>query len=166
MRIFNAFQTDSTNTTRASHKKKTAQKSEAAPVIRDERIIQHAPPSVNERDVRDKLARAKQKNIVMTEPKKVENYIPAHPESLEAQKKVETPSKKVAAPQASTVNENPSEPVKKEQEVNDEILLKSDIAKNDPKDPRVQEKLKDALQNGAFKFNDKEREVLAKILGN
>lgn len=39
-----------------------------------------------------------------------------------------------------------------------------DIAKNDPKDPATQEKLKGVLTAGAFNFSDKERDVLAKIL--
>lgn len=156
MRIFNAFQTENTNQTRQT-RKKAAPKNEGGPIIRDERIIQHAPPSVDESEVRDKLARAKQKNIVMTAPKKVDNFIPAHPESLDAQK---APAATEVAPKATQAAPKTAE------EANQDILLKSDIVKNNPKDPRVQEKLKDALQNGAFKFNDKEREVLSKILGN
>lgn len=145
MRIFNAFENQTTQTTnRKAHKKSVVGEGAGELKISDERVKQHAPPNINERDVRAKLERAKQKNMVMTPVKKVNNHIPDHPEAVKENK------------------------TQKPQTVEDEkkdLLLKSDIAKNDPKDPRVQEKLKDALQNGAFKFNDKEREVLAQILG-
>ncbi len=53
-----------------------------------------------------------------------------------------------------------------EKEEKKDLLLKSDIALNDPKDTNTQEKLKSALSKGAFNFNPKEREALEKILGN
>lgn len=40
----------------------------------------------------------------------------------------------------------------------------SDVGKNDPKDPATVGKLKDLLSKGAFKFSDKEREALSRIL--
>lgn len=43
-------------------------------------------------------------------------------------------------------------------------LLESDVGGNDPNDPSVREKLKDILKSGAFKFNQKEKSVLSKIL--
>lgn len=46
-----------------------------------------------------------------------------------------------------------------------DLTLKTDIAKNDPRDTNTQEKLKTALSKGAFNFNPKEREALEKILG-
>ncbi|EQC46763.1 hypothetical protein M899_1114 [Bacteriovorax sp. BSW11_IV] len=151
MRIFNAFENQTTQTTnRKTHKKNAASEGAGELKISDERVKQHAPPNVNERDVRAKLERAKQKNMVMTPVKKVNNHIPDHPEAVNAKKAERAPS---------------IDTEKKESEEKKDLLLKSDIATNDPKDPRVQEKLKDALQNGAFKFNDKEREVLAQILG-
>jgi hypothetical protein len=47
-----------------------------------------------------------------------------------------------------------------------DLILKSDIAANDPKDTNTQEKLKTALVKGAFNFSPKERDALEKILGN
>lgn len=43
-------------------------------------------------------------------------------------------------------------------------LLSSDIATNDPNAPETQEKLKDILKSGGFKFSEKERKVLSGIL--
>lgn len=40
----------------------------------------------------------------------------------------------------------------------------SDVGKNDPTDPATVGKLKDILSKGAFKFSDKEKEALSKIL--
>lgn len=45
-------------------------------------------------------------------------------------------------------------------------LLKSDVQLNSPEDPVTAEKLKAVLSAGAFNFNPKERDVLAKILEN
>lgn len=45
-----------------------------------------------------------------------------------------------------------------------DFVMKSDIAKNDPKDSNTQEKLKSVISKGAFNFNPKERETLEKIL--
>ncbi len=45
-----------------------------------------------------------------------------------------------------------------------DLLLKSDIGTNNPNDPTVKEKLKDILKSGAFSFNQKEKDVLSKIL--
>ncbi|MBC7713598.1 MAG: hypothetical protein H7177_09675 [Rhizobacter sp.] len=47
-----------------------------------------------------------------------------------------------------------------------DFVLKSDIAKNDPKDSNTQEKLKSVIQKGGFNFNPKERETLEKILSD
>ncbi len=47
-----------------------------------------------------------------------------------------------------------------------DFTLKSDIAKNDPKDTNTQEKLKSVISKGGFSFNPKEREALEKILAN
>jgi hypothetical protein len=44
-------------------------------------------------------------------------------------------------------------------------LLNSDITQNDPTAPETQEKLKKVISTGAFSFNEKERAVLEKILG-
>ena len=46
----------------------------------------------------------------------------------------------------------------------DDHLLKTDVQLNSPEDPVTTEKLKSVLSNGAFHFNPKERDVLAKIL--
>jgi hypothetical protein len=46
-----------------------------------------------------------------------------------------------------------------------EVLLHSDVQKNDPKDTNVQEKLKGLLGSGGFGWNDKERAALSEILG-
>ncbi|OIQ19878.1 MAG: hypothetical protein BM556_05170 [Bacteriovorax sp. MedPE-SWde] len=42
--------------------------------------------------------------------------------------------------------------------------IESDVKKNDPKDPRVQEKLRALLKTNAFSFNQKEKSALANIL--
>jgi hypothetical protein len=47
-----------------------------------------------------------------------------------------------------------------------DFVLKSDIAKNDPKDTNTQEKLKMVISKGGFNFNPKERDVLEKILAD
>ncbi|MAE57278.1 MAG: hypothetical protein CME69_00275 [Halobacteriovorax sp.] len=56
----------------------------------------------------------------------------------------------------------------KEKSVNEgeekDHLLESDVGGNDPNDPSVREKLKDILKSGAFKFSQKEKSVLSKIL--
>lgn len=61
--------------------------------------------------------------------------------------------------------QNAAEPTAEEEsEVKKDLLLKSDIAKNDPADTNTQEKLKTVLSKGAFSFNSREKEVLEKIL--
>lgn len=55
---------------------------------------------------------------------------------------------------------------KEAEETNEDIMLKSDIAKNDPTDPNTQEKLKTVLKQGSFGFSDKEKAVLSQILGD
>jgi hypothetical protein len=45
-----------------------------------------------------------------------------------------------------------------------DFIMKSDVAKNDPKDTNTQEKLKSIISKGAFNFNPKEREALERIL--
>lgn len=58
----------------------------------------------------------------------------------------------------------PEEITPEAEEVKKDILLKSDIANNDPTDTNTQEKLKTVLSRGAFSFNPKEKEVLERIL--
>ncbi len=57
-------------------------------------------------------------------------------------------------------------PIKKvvPEAVSSDLLLKSDIAANDPKDPTTVGKLKDILNNGGINFSQKEQSVLSKIL--
>jgi hypothetical protein len=50
------------------------------------------------------------------------------------------------------------------EEMVEPLIGKSDIAKNDGKDPVTQEKLKTLLRNDGFSFNPKEKEVLSQIL--
>lgn len=45
-----------------------------------------------------------------------------------------------------------------------ESPVSSDVGKNSPNDPATLGKLKDVLSKGAFKFSEKEREALSKIL--
>ena len=56
------------------------------------------------------------------------------------------------------------EATEEEVEKKKDIILKSDIAKNDPTDTNTQEKLKTVLSKGAFNFNAKEKEALERIL--
>jgi multidrug efflux pump subunit AcrB len=48
----------------------------------------------------------------------------------------------------------------------EEPVIQSDIATNDPKSPQTQKKLKAVLADGTFSFSAKEKEVLSSILGN
>lgn len=57
-----------------------------------------------------------------------------------------------------------AETIEETAEVKKDLLLKSDIAANDPRDTNTQEKLKTVLSKGAFSFNPKEKEILEKIL--
>lgn len=59
----------------------------------------------------------------------------------------------------------PAEITPEAEETKKDIILKSDIAKNDPTDTNTQEKLKTVLSKGAFNFNPKEKEALERILG-
>ncbi|MBT7610333.1 MAG: hypothetical protein HN576_11290 [Bacteriovoracaceae bacterium] len=61
--------------------------------------------------------------------------------------------------------------VGEELELNDspntaDYVLGSDIAANKPDAAETREKLKGVLSNGGFKFSDKERDVLSKILAD
>ncbi len=53
---------------------------------------------------------------------------------------------------------------KEESESKEEPAKKSDVGANNPRDPATIGKLKDALSTGAFKFSDKERQALSRIL--
>ncbi len=64
---------------------------------------------------------------------------------------------KVEASEVAAVEEEKSPNTK-------DFVMKSDIAKNDPKDTNTQEKLKSVISKGGFNFNPKEREALEKIL--
>ncbi len=82
--------------------------------------------------------------------------------------KVNNEIKKVAkeeTPVAEEVKAEGSEKAKEGAEEKDHLLA-SDIATNDPNSPETQEKLKDILKTGAFKFSEKERKVLSGILNN
>lgn len=59
----------------------------------------------------------------------------------------------------------PAEITPEAEEVKKDIILKSDIATNDPTDTNTQEKLKTVLSKGAFNFSPKEKEALERILG-
>ncbi len=48
----------------------------------------------------------------------------------------------------------------------EKIEKPSDVGVNDPKDPMTSSKLKSVLDMGAFNFNPKERDILAKILSD
>jgi hypothetical protein len=55
--------------------------------------------------------------------------------------------------------------VKTDQKVEEEVKeIMGDVKKNDPKDPATAQKLKEVLGTGSFGFNEKEKEVLGKIL--
>jgi hypothetical protein len=58
----------------------------------------------------------------------------------------------------------PEEITPEAEEVKKDIILKSDIAKNNPTDTNTQEKLKAVLSRGAFNFSSKEKEALERIL--
>lgn len=60
--------------------------------------------------------------------------------------------------------ESAVEATEEEIEKKKDIILKSDIAKNDPTDTNTQEKLKSVLAKGAFSFSAKEKEALERIL--
>ncbi|ATH07032.1 hypothetical protein BIY24_03495 [Halobacteriovorax marinus] len=45
------------------------------------------------------------------------------------------------------------------------VLVNSDVQKNDPSDTNVHQKLKGLLNSGGFGWNDKERAALSEILG-
>ncbi len=67
----------------------------------------------------------------------------------------------------SSQNKNDTEVVISEQAKQKHVVSKEefgDVKKNAPDSEVTQEKLKGLLQNGAFSFNDKERQALQEIL--
>ena len=100
-------------------------------------IVKHGGPNKNlsDRDIRAKIERMKMKNEVKA-PKPIHNEV-----------KSDMPGDVTAK----VVNAQ-GEPIK------------SDVSKNDPKDPVTQEKLRAILKSGAFSFNQKEKGALADIL--
>ena len=59
----------------------------------------------------------------------------------------------------------PKKPVEDQVDVNSkDMMLKSDIANNNPDASETREKLRQILKTGAFEFNSKERNALDKIL--
>ncbi|MFG1593473.1 hypothetical protein [Halobacteriovorax sp. CON-3] len=106
--------------------------------------------------------KAKIENHKREKEEKMKAAIAEHKASKQAQAAPKPPA---AAPvPAQEKAEVIKEATKAEVKITPEGEPFGDIAKNDPKDPATQEKLKGVLTAGAFNFSDKERDVLAKIL--
>ncbi|EPZ49574.1 hypothetical protein M902_0667 [Bacteriovorax sp. BAL6_X] len=106
--------------------------------------------------------KAKIENHKREKEEKMKAAIADHKASKQAQKlpKVPAPTPSQEQKKAEVIEEA----TKAEVKITPEGEPFGDIAKNDPKDPATQEKLKGVLTAGAFNFSDKERDVLAKIL--
>jgi len=66
--------------------------------------------------------------------------------------------------QTQTRSQEMAKKQKDKQSISTVRILESDIKLNNPNDPATIGKLRTLLKNGAFKFSEKERQVLAKIL--
>ncbi len=124
------------------------------PVGTDDRPIvkKEKPNDLSASDIRAKLARRnEEKETALTAKKQApkDDFVTAMPDDLVVERK-------------SAI----LKPEKKEEVGEDKksMLLKSDVDKNNPNDPNVQEKLKALLKTGGFAFSQKEKEALAQIL--
>ncbi len=148
MKILDTIQQSTVNNTGKRPRAKKSS-SEKAPTATDARIVIHDKPASdlsrseilsrlkNHKEGKDKVASLK----VNSEIK----------ENIEAKKKQQTKVEGVSKEGQESVEDK-------------DHLLASDVGANDPKAPETQEKLKDILKTGAFKFSEKERKVLSSIL--
>ncbi len=149
--------------TASSGKNKAVQKNASPKTLREK---QKEKPAVSEEEIRTKLAK-KNEPVQKATVAKVEtqsrmgmsdDWEAVHRKGEEAKralaikKQSEEDAKKNSAQQvAESEGEVPTE-------------RPSDVGKNDPTDPATVGKLKDLLSKGAFKFSDKEKKALSKIL--
>ncbi|MDD0851564.1 hypothetical protein HBN50_00595 [Halobacteriovorax sp. GB3] len=161
MRIFSSFQNQANKVDHSdTHRRTTNEKAkvkEAQDFAEDERIVRHAPPRLDRGDVLAKIERAKKKSEVQAKP--VDNGFRSDmPETI---KKPTVQASKGPSKEVSSEEQKVESKAEASAEAH---LLQSDVQNNDPKNPKVREKLKDALNMNTFNFSDKERAVLSKIL--
>ncbi|EQC47424.1 hypothetical protein [Bacteriovorax sp. Seq25_V] len=121
------------------------------PIVRREK-----PNDLSSSEIRAKLEQRNEAKAQAATKKKEapkDDFVTAMPEDLVVERKsaIKKPEKN------KEVKEAPENTDKS-------VVLKSDVDKNDPNDPNVQEKLKTLLKTGGFAFSQKEKEALAQIL--
>lgn len=165
MRIFSSFQNQVNKVDHSdTHRRATNEKAkikEAQNFAEDERIVRHAPPRLDRGDVLAKIERAKKKSEVQAKPVD-SGFRSDMPETIK-EPTAKAPKEALKEKPKEVTTEDPK--VESKAEASTEAhLLQSDVQNNDPKNPKVREKLKDALNMNTFNFSDKERAVLSKIL--
>lgn len=126
-------------------------------------------PPVSADEIRAKIAKQNE-GPASTPVLKTENRVTSsfndNPE--EVQRRSEEAKRALALKKQASdeANSKPVDPAAVKTDEGEEVSAQrpSDVGKNDPTDPATVGKLKDLLSKGAFKFSDKERAALSKIL--
>ncbi len=149
--------------TASSSKSKAVQKNAPQKTLKEK---QKEKPAVSEEEIRTKLAK-KNDPVQKTTTAKVE----AQPsmgmnDDWEAVQRKGEEAKRALAIKKQAEEDAKKNPVQNAAETEGEVPTErpSDVGKNNPTDPATVGKLKDILSKGAFKFSDKEKEALSKIL--
>lgn len=119
-------------------------------------VKREKPTDISDSAIRAKIEAHKNKkdDVKVAAPAVKDDLVTAMPDDIEINQK-------------STIVKNEVAKVSlelKDKQKNEDVLLKSDIAKNDPNDSNTQEKLRTILKTGGFSFSQKEKETLASIL--
>lgn len=137
------LKTQSTPVKSENHQSEKVDMSEKGIKKVDDRIKRKAPPIHDRAEIMSKIQSHKEGQKIDMTPRS------SIPQDLEETQQVDKKDKS-----------NNSQMDEKDH------LLHSNIGKNNPTDPATQEKLRSILRTGAFRFSDKEKNVLSRILNS